>query len=130
MLRASQSAQDGGYERLQQQAEDDEQDKSQCIFHNLEFISFPFVPGLPAPGMRIFFCFRKASPFDEGKPETENTLPSERKIVSLPCPQVWLDASMGELRFAGKDIRQSPGPHERFYRFRSKEERRSRAMYL
>ena len=58
MLRASQSAEDGGYERLEEQAEDDDQDESQCIFHNLELISFPFVPDLPAPGMRIFFCFR------------------------------------------------------------------------
>ena len=63
MLRASQSAKDGGYERLEEQAEDDDQDESQCIFHNLELISFPFVPDLPAPGMRIFFCFRKASPY-------------------------------------------------------------------
>ena len=62
MLRASQSAQDGGDERLQEHAEDDDQDESQCIFHNHELISFPFIPGLPAPGMRIFFCFRKASP--------------------------------------------------------------------
>ena len=63
VLRASQSAQNGGYERLQEQAEDDDEDKCQCIFHNLELISFPFLPGLPAPGMRIFFCFRKASPY-------------------------------------------------------------------
>ena len=62
VLRASQSAQDCGYERLQEQAEDDDQDESQCIFHNHELISFPFFPSLPAPGMRIFFCFRKASP--------------------------------------------------------------------
>ena len=82
------------------------------------------------PGKRLFFCFVIASPYDEGKPETENTLPSRRKIVRLPCLQVWLDASMGELRFAEKDIRQYPGPHERSYRFRSKEERRSRAMNL
>ena len=62
MLRASQSAEDGGYERLEEQAEDDDQDESQCIFHNLELISFPLLSGLPAPGMRIFFCFRKVSP--------------------------------------------------------------------
>ena len=62
MLRAAQAAQDGGDQRLQQQAEDDDQDESQCIFHNLILISFPFVPSLPAPGMRIFFCFRKVSP--------------------------------------------------------------------
>ncbi len=61
MLRASQSAQNSGYERLKEQAEDDDQDKCHYIFHNLEIISFPFVPGLPAPGMRIFFCFRKAN---------------------------------------------------------------------
>ena len=63
MLRASQSAQDGGYERLEEQAEDDDQDESHYIFHNLELISFPLLSGLPAPGMRIFFCFRKASPY-------------------------------------------------------------------
>ena len=50
----------------------------------LNFDSFPFVPDLPAPGMRVFFCFGKAQPEDEGKPETENTLPSGRKIVRLP----------------------------------------------
>ena len=63
MLRAAQAAQDGGDQRLQQQAEDDDQDESHYIFHNLELVSFPFVTGLPAPGMRIFFCFRKASPY-------------------------------------------------------------------
>ena len=63
MLRAPQSAQDSGYERLQEQAEDDEKDESQCIFHNHELISFPFLSGLPAPGMRIFFCFQEASPY-------------------------------------------------------------------
>ena len=47
--------------------------------------------------------------------------PGGRLSVS-PAQQVWLDASLGELRFAGKDIRQSPGPHERRIRFRSKEE--------
>ena len=62
MLRAAQAAQDGGDQRLQQQAEDDDQDESQCIFHNLKLISFPFVPTLPDSGMRIFFCFGKASP--------------------------------------------------------------------
>ena len=62
MLRAAQAAQDGGDQRLQQQAEDDDQDESQCIFHNLKLISFPFVPDLPDSGMRIFFCFRKANP--------------------------------------------------------------------
>jgi hypothetical protein len=36
MLGASQSTQDGGYERLQEQAEDDDEDKCQSIFHNLE----------------------------------------------------------------------------------------------
>ena len=59
MLRASQSAQDSGYERLQEQAEDDNQDESQYIFHNHELISFPFIPGLPAPGMRIFSAIGK-----------------------------------------------------------------------
>ena len=36
MLRAAQSAQDGGYERPQNQAEDDDKDQGQSIFHNLE----------------------------------------------------------------------------------------------
>ena len=49
VLRAAQSAQDGGYERLEEQAEDDDQDESQCIFHNLELISFPYCPS-PLPG--------------------------------------------------------------------------------
>jgi hypothetical protein len=84
MLRASHSAQDGGYERLQEYAEDDDQDESQCIFHNHELISFPFVPDLPAPGMRVFFCFGKAQPEDEGKPETENTLPPGGRLSVSP----------------------------------------------
>ncbi len=84
MLRAAQAAQDGGDERLQKQAEDDDQDESQCIFHNHELISFPFVPDLPDPGMHIFFCFRETSPFRWGKPESENTLLLRRKIVRLP----------------------------------------------
>ena len=36
MLRTAQSAQDGGYKRLEYQAEDDYEDNCQCIFHNLE----------------------------------------------------------------------------------------------
>ena len=100
VLRTAQSAQDGGYERLEEQAEDDDQDESQCIFHNLELISFPLLSGLPAPGMRFFSAFGKRARKDEGKPETENTLPHGRKIVRLPCLEVWLDASLGELRFA------------------------------
>ena len=55
MLRAAQSAQDGGYERLQQQAEDDDEDQSQCIFHNPELISFPFCSGLSGPGDAYIF---------------------------------------------------------------------------
>ena len=62
MLGAAQSAQNSGDERLEEQAEEDDQDKCQCIFHNLKLL-FPFVSGLPAPGMRIFFCFLKASPY-------------------------------------------------------------------
>ena len=50
----------------------------------------------------------------------------KRKIVRLPCPKVWLDASEVGLRFAGKDTRQYPGPHKRKSRFRSKEETRCR----
>ncbi len=36
VLRAAQPAQDGGYERPQNQAEDDDKDQGQSIFHNLE----------------------------------------------------------------------------------------------
>ena len=36
VLRAAKSAQDGGYERPQNQAEDDDKDQGQSIFHNLE----------------------------------------------------------------------------------------------
>ena len=36
VLRAAQSAQDGGYERPEHQAEDDDKDQGQSIFHNLE----------------------------------------------------------------------------------------------
>ena len=59
MLRTAQAAQDGGDERFEEQAEDDDQDKSQCIIHNHEFISFPFVSGLIAPGMPVFSAFEK-----------------------------------------------------------------------
>ena len=97
---------------------------------NTNSFLFPFFRAFRPRGCVYFSAFGKRARKDEGKPETENTLPSGRKIVRLPCPQLWLDASMGELRFAGKDIRQYPGPHERLYRFWSKKERRSRAMYL
>ena len=36
VLRAAQSAQDSGYERPQNQAENDDKDQGQSIFHNLE----------------------------------------------------------------------------------------------
>ena len=62
MLRASQSAQDGGYERLQEQAEDDDQDESQCIFHNHELISFPFVQGPSGPGDAYIFLLSECEP--------------------------------------------------------------------
>ena len=85
---------------------------------------FPYFQAFRPRGCVYFSAFGKRARIDEGKPEAENTLPSGRKIVRLPCPQVWLDASEGEPRFAGKDIRQYPGPHERLDRFLSKEERR------
>ena len=50
MLRATQAAQDSGDERLEDQAEDDDQDKSQCIFHNLKLI--------------FSLCFRPSGPGD------------------------------------------------------------------
>ena len=51
------------------------------------------------------------------------------RLSVSPALQVWLDASEGELRFAEMDIRQYPGPHERFNRFRSKEEKRLFSVY-
>jgi len=50
----------------------------------LNFDSFPFVPDLPAPGMRVFFCFGKVQPEDEDKPETENTLPPGGRLSVSP----------------------------------------------
>ena len=50
----------------------------------LNFYSFPLVLDLPAPGMRVFFCFGKARPEDEGKPETENTLLSKEEDCPSP----------------------------------------------
>ena len=50
VLRAAQAAQDSGDERLEDQAEDDDQDKCQCIFHNLKLL-----PSL---------CFRPSGPGD------------------------------------------------------------------
>ena len=90
----------------------------------LNFDSFPFVPDLPAPGMRVFFCFGKAQPEDEGKPETENTLPPGGRLSVSPESRSGLTHRRYGLRFAGKDTRQYPGPHERKSRFRSKEESR------
>ena len=67
MLRAAQAAQDRGDERLEDQAEDDDQDKCQCIFHNLKlFFSLCF--GHSGPGDAYVFllllsesCQRMAS---------------------------------------------------------------------
>ena len=67
-------------------------------YSRTHFFSLCF--GLSAPGMRIFFCFRKASPIDEAKPETENTLPVREEDCPSPLPAGWLDASEGKLRFA------------------------------
>ena len=61
---------------------------------------FPLFRAIRPRGCVYFSAFGKLARKDEGKPETENTLPHGRKIVSLPCPQVWLDTSMDELRFA------------------------------
>ncbi len=53
------------------------------------------------PRVCVYFsALGERARIEEGKPETENTLPSGRKIVRLPCLQVWLDASVGEFRFA------------------------------
>lgn len=51
------------------------------------------------------------------------------RLSVSPALQVWLGASEGEHRFAEMDIRQSPGLHERLYRFLLKEERRSKSAY-
>ena len=74
MLRTAQAAQDGGDERFEEQAEDDDQDESQCIFHNLELISFPLLSGLPAPGMPVFSALEERELQEKGKPEADNTL--------------------------------------------------------
>ena len=50
MLRTAQTAKDCGDERLEDQAEDDDQDKSQCIFHNLKLL--------------LSLCFRPSGPGD------------------------------------------------------------------
>ena len=62
MLRASHSAQDGGDERLQEQAEDDDQDESQCIFHNHELISFSLYSGPSGPGYAYIFLLSESEP--------------------------------------------------------------------
>ena len=61
---------------------------------------FPSFQAFQPRGCVYFSAFGKRARKDEGKPETENTLPHGRKIVRLPCLEVWLDASLGELRFA------------------------------
>ena len=50
MLRASQAAQDSGDERLEDQAEDDDKDQGQSIFHNLKLL--------------LSLCFRPSGPGD------------------------------------------------------------------
>ncbi len=107
MLRTAHTAQYGGNKRLQQHAKDDDQDKSQYIFHNHELISFSLCFGLYAPGMPVFSAFLKRSLTEEGKPETENTL-SKRGRLSVSPETVWLDDSEGELSFAEK-IQAIPG---------------------
>ena len=119
MLRTAQTAKDCGDERFEDQAEDDDQDKSQCIFHILKrFLSLCFRPS--GPGDAYIFLLLESEPVDEGKPETENTLPKEGRLSVSPGSLVWLDVSDGELRFAEKDIRQSTGPHKRKQVFRLK----------
>ena len=63
MLRASHSAQDGGDERLQEQAEDDDQDESQCIFHNHELISFSLYSRPSGPGDAYIFLLSESEPY-------------------------------------------------------------------
>ncbi len=55
VLRAAQSAQDSGYERPQNQAEDDDKDQGQSIFHNLELLFFSLSSGPSGPGDACIF---------------------------------------------------------------------------
>ena len=60
MLRASQAAEDGGDERLEDHAEDDDQDEGQCIFHNLELIFFSLCFGPSGPGDAYIFLLSES----------------------------------------------------------------------
>lgn len=73
-------------------------------------ILFSLISGPPAPGDAYIFLLSESEPvYMKASRRRRIRSRIRRKIVRLPCPQVWLDASMGEFRFAGKDIRQSPG---------------------
>ena len=54
MLRAAQAAEDSGDEWLEDQAEDDDQDKSQYIFHNLKTFHFPLFQAFRPRGCVYF----------------------------------------------------------------------------
>ena len=61
MLRTAQTAKDCGDERLEDQAEDDDQDKSQCIFHILKLLfSLCFRPF--GPGDAYIFLLSESEP--------------------------------------------------------------------
>lgn len=101
MLRTAQTAKDCGDERFEDQAEDDDQDKSQCIFHILKrFLSLCFRPS--GPGDAYFFsAFGKRAYVDEGKRRRRiRSRRKEGRLSVAPGSLVWLDVSDGELRFA------------------------------
>lgn len=58
---------------------------------------FPYFQAFRPRGCVYFSAFGKRARKDEGKPETENTLPSGRKIVLSPLPAGRLDNPMASL---------------------------------
>ena len=127
MLRTAQTAKDCGDERLEDQAEDDDQDKRQCIFHILKLLlSLCFRPS--GPGDAYIFLLSESEPvkMEARRRRRIRSRPGGRLSAS-PEPLVRLDVSYSELRFAGKDIRQSPGPHKRKNPFRVKMKKDARA---
>ena len=87
---------------------------------------FPFFRAFRPRGCVYFSAFGKRARKDEGKPETENTLPQGGRLSVSPESRPGLTHRRYGLRFAGKDTRQYPRPHYRKSRFRSKEESRCR----
>ncbi len=85
MLRTAEASQDSPEYRFQQEAYHDDKDDSRNVLHTF-FFSSPFVSGHPAPEMRIFFCFRKASPYRRRQAGDGEYAPAREEDCPPPLP--------------------------------------------